>query len=244
MAEKQYFFAFDFHGVTLAPAPEGIDSELFAETVADRCRHKLEDIKNLLYGNGSPDGSGNVVEYVRFVRGEMSMEEFVGSVLMKLDGIENPDERQERDYLEKADELIDYYVSNIKVNHRVMEIIRILNEQGHHVGFLTNRTGLSMAVLEKIDGYYDLFPSGGISSHAVYCQKPDARIFYLFQELMSRKYKRDIQPDEIILVDDLKRNIDAAEKLGFHGLYFTSARQLAADLKEKFDVVTIQTGVE
>lgn len=56
--------------------------------------------------------------------------------------------------------------------------------------------------------------------------KPDPQIF----ELLSRRF--DLDPERTVFVDDLQKNIDAAERLGFIGLLFTDATQLRSDLAE------------
>ncbi|MDC7993685.1 HAD family hydrolase [Altibacter sp. HG106] len=55
-------------------------------------------------------------------------------------------------------------------------------------------------------------------------RKPFADIY----ELALSRY--DITPSEAIFIDDNKRNVAAAEKLGITALHFTGAKQLATDL--------------
>ena len=57
-------------------------------------------------------------------------------------------------------------------------------------------------------------------------KKPDPQIY----ELLLERY--DLTADECVFIDDSERNIVAAEKLGIHGVHFTSAEQTRAALVE------------
>lgn len=65
---------------------------------------------------------------------------------------------------------------------------------------------------------------GGIFSGDVSHIKPDAAIYQLLQS----RYK--LAPASTVFIDDLQHNVNAAKSLGWHGLHFTSAQQLQADL--------------
>ena len=54
--------------------------------------------------------------------------------------------------------------------------------------------------------------------------KPDPAIYNKFLELLN------VQPPEAIFVDDLQKNIDAANALGIHGIRFRDPRQAKQDV--------------
>lgn len=62
------------------------------------------------------------------------------------------------------------------------------------------------------------------------CIKPDARIY----EIALARYGRhlaDLKPGELVFIDDVKKNIDAAQALGWHGIHHVDARSTREQLK-------------
>ena len=57
-------------------------------------------------------------------------------------------------------------------------------------------------------------------------KKPDPAIF----ALMIARYQ--IDPQRAVFIDDLQRNIDAAQAAGLHGIHFSGAQQLRTDLRK------------
>lgn len=68
-----------------------------------------------------------------------------------------------------------------------------------------------------------------IFSAQVGMRKPDPKIY----KLILKKLK--VRPKQTVFVDDIKRNINAAKKIGINGILFKNNRQLFRDLK-KFGV--------
>ncbi|MGB8834407.1 MAG: HAD-IA family hydrolase [Candidatus Sulfotelmatobacter sp.] len=54
--------------------------------------------------------------------------------------------------------------------------------------------------------------------------KPDPRIFELFFRT------HGVEPEQTIYIDDLPRNVEAASRLGMHGIVFTNPRSLRSEL--------------
>ena len=63
---------------------------------------------------------------------------------------------------------------------------------------------------------------GGILSYKVKMTKPDPKIY----ELLLSEY--NLKADECIFIDDTLRNVEAAEKLGIHGVRFIDQKDAAA----------------
>ena len=64
-----------------------------------------------------------------------------------------------------------------------------------------------------------------IYSHEIGVAKPDARIFEMALENLG------VQPQEMIFVDDVPTNIEAACTLGIHGILFTENAQAIAEIE-------------
>jgi len=65
---------------------------------------------------------------------------------------------------------------------------------------------------------------GGIFSGDVLHIKPDLPIYQLLQS------RYGLAPDSTVFIDDLKHNVTTAQSIGWHGIHFSSAQQLQADL--------------
>lgn len=55
--------------------------------------------------------------------------------------------------------------------------------------------------------------------------KPDERIYWLTLERLN------LQPAEVVFIDDKADNVETARRLGMHGIQFSSARQAIAELE-------------
>jgi FMN phosphatase YigB (HAD superfamily) len=232
-------FAFDFHGVTLPWVEEDgdIDSEVFAKMLVDKTGRNLEDVKYYLYGIPYGDKPEVTPEYLNFVAGKLSPLHFLTYVLEELYS-EHFITRENFESVElEANDLLNEYLRRTRINWEVMNILKKLVDQGHEVGYLTNRTGLSMRLLgEMMPDYINYFPLGGISSHAAFAEKPARKIYDMFYDYASDKLDKEIAPDEIVLVDDRPQNIETAYVCGWKGIVFESEEQLRNILEREFQI--------
>ena len=83
---------------------------------------------------------------------------------------------------------------------------------------------------DKLD-FLDLM-DGYILSYQEHVIKPDPAAFRLLLE----RYR--IEPEKAVFIDDTLKNIEAAERLGIHGIHFRSLEQAKEEL-EKLGVGTI-----
>ena len=111
-----------------------------------------------------------------------------------------------------------------EANQPVVEIMRELKCAGYPVYGLSNWSAETFAwvrprytFLEELD---DFLISGAVGE-----VKPGERIYQLFLERVGKK------AEECIFIDDSPANIEAARRLGFTGILFTSAEDLRAELK-------------
>lgn len=100
-------------------------------------------------------------------------------------------------------------------------------QQGEGVGglyFLSNMPEPYARTLEQKHAFLNHF-DGGIFSGDVRCSKPDPAIYCLLQS------RYGLLPGSTVFIDDMQANVDAARALGWKGILFTSAEQLADELR-------------
>ena len=100
-----------------------------------------------------------------------------------------------------------------------------LKEQGLQVYVLSNFS--EKIWKECIDAleFYE-FTDGGIISYKDHLIKPDPAIYQLLLD------RYGLNPEECVFVDDLKDNVEAARKIGIHGIVFESYEQAKKALDE------------
>ena len=59
--------------------------------------------------------------------------------------------------------------------------------------------------------------------------KPDIQLFELAAQRL------DVRPDEVVFVDDLVRNVEAAQSIGMHGVVFENTAQTIAEVQKYLD---------
>jgi len=91
------------------------------------------------------------------------------------------------------------------------------------VYFLSNMPAPYARELEQTHAFLRNF-DGGIFSGDEQCSKPDPRIYQRLQ------FRYGFATESTVFIDDMPGNVDAARALGWKGIHFTSAQQLAADL--------------
>jgi FMN phosphatase YigB (HAD superfamily)/DNA-binding XRE family transcriptional regulator len=136
-------------------------------------------------------------------RGEMDMEAF--------------NEAFARDLRLPQISWIDYYLDAIEPIPAMQDIVRWASEH-YHVGLLTNiMPGFVDAMLQRKllpDLEYDAI----IDSSVVQAIKPEAKIYKAAEQ------KARCPAPEILLIDDSRANLMAAEKQGWHVLWFDDYR--------------------
>jgi putative hydrolase of the HAD superfamily len=90
--------------------------------------------------------------------------------------------------------------------------------------FLSNMPRPYARELEQKHAFLQSF-DGGIFSGDVRLSKPQPGIYQLLQS------RYQLEPARTVFIDDLHGNVEAAKELGWRGIHFTSAKQLAEDLQ-------------
>jgi putative hydrolase of the HAD superfamily len=120
-------------------------------------------------------------------------------------------------------------------NPEVSEMI-LLQRGTWRLGLLSNTNALHFNyVLSKfpIVQVFDRW----ILSHEVGFKKPAIEIF---QKAVAWA---GVEPENILFIDDLKKNVDAALSLGIQGIHFVSARQLREELSKRLTVTSNNSGL-
>ena len=89
--------------------------------------------------------------------------------------------------------------------------------------YLSNMPGPYARFLESQHSFLRCF-DGGVFSGDVHRIKPEPEIYALLESRYA------LQPDQIVFIDDLKHNVEAATERGWQGIQFESAAQLQAQL--------------
>ncbi|MDH3251288.1 MAG: HAD family phosphatase [Ignavibacteria bacterium] len=108
--------------------------------------------------------------------------------------------------------------------HATMDLVRAL-KPNYTVSLLSNTNELHFEhVIRKID-VFGLFDTVTLSFR-VKAMKPAAKIY---QDALAQV---NLGPEQCVFIDDLEENIDAARKLGIHGVHYTSHQDLLTALRQ------------
>ncbi len=110
------------------------------------------------------------------------------------------------------------------VNKKVKEIIENLKKSNYKIAALTDTNIVHSTFIKKM-GYYKPFDVVILSSE-VGVKKPDIKIYKIVTE------KLLLKPKECIYIDDNKRNLIPAKKLGMKTILFKNAKQLENELNK------------
>ena len=122
---------------------------------------------------------------------------------------------------EEIDAFRNRYWADENINTNVLKLIQKLH--GHYrLAVLSNAPpGLSQWLADwRILDLFDLVFCSGDEGVV----KPDAMPFEVTLE------KLGVQPGEAVFIDDTMENVEAARKLGLHGILFTTAEELEKEL--------------
>jgi len=136
-------------------------------------------------------------------RGTMSMQDFNGKVAERL-GAQNVDWGR-------------YYLETVEPILPMQEVAKWASEN-YRIGLLTNIMPGLLAAMRRDGNIPNLPYDTVIDSSEVAAIKPEARIYEVAQA------QADVPPEEILLIDDSRVNLMAAEKLGWHVLWFDDSR--------------------
>ena len=111
--------------------------------------------------------------------------------------------------------LFKYNVECVTAFDYTIPMIQDLKDKGYKVYYLSNWSAWTHDLLQEA-GKFDFLKlmDGGVFSYDAGYMKPDEEIY----KILLNKYK--INPEEALFFDDREENIEAANKLGIHGIHF------------------------
>lgn len=107
--------------------------------------------------------------------------------------------------------IIDEWSQLLKVIPKTMECIKLLKKNGYQVYILSNTSKEGADTCLALDEAFSLI-DGGVYSYEIQINKPDLRIYQCILD------KYQLSADECIFIDDKEENIQAARKIGMHGI--------------------------
>ncbi len=107
-----------------------------------------------------------------------------------------------------------------------LALMRALKAKGRPVYCITNYPAQKFDLSRALHPFLDDFDAIVVSGRER-ITKPDERIYQLLFERAGRA------PEELVFVDDVARNIAAAERLGMIGVLYAPGMDLAAELRAK-----------
>lgn len=119
--------------------------------------------------------------------------------------------------------LIEQFYGGDRLDEELVRLIRSYRKT-HRVGLLSNAWDDLRPFLTDRLGILDIFDQVIISAEVGFV-KPDRRIY----ELAAQKFK--VPLSEVVFVDDLPVNVQAAQEAGMKGIHFRSTLQTMQDLQ-------------
>lgn len=149
----------------------------------------------------------------KFQKGEISEDEVWSGVCIKLN-IKKPDESLWKRAVEEV----------FRNREEVFNLVKSLKEKGYKVGFLSNTEVPAMEYFleKKYDHYFDAVLFSCTEGRA----KPEKEIYLTITE------KLQVEPHEIVFIDDKEEFIEGAEKAGLNGIVFKTIEQIKERLRK------------
>jgi len=120
--------------------------------------------------------------------------------------------------------LVSRMLSRFRHAPDMMALVRRAKERGIRTGLLSNSWGNTYPD-DLFDGMFDVV----VISGEVGMRKPEPRIFEHTLDLIG------LAPEEVVFVDDLRHNIEAAVAVGLVGVLHTSYAETLTELEALFD---------
>ncbi len=111
----------------------------------------------------------------------------------------------------------DYYLETVEAIEQMQELLLWASER-YRVGLLTNIMPGLLSAMRRSGKLPNLNYDAVIDSSEVAAIKPEAKIYEIAAQ------RAGVDPEEILLIDDARPNLMAAEKQGWHVLWFDDAR--------------------
>jgi putative hydrolase of the HAD superfamily len=111
----------------------------------------------------------------------------------------------------------DYYLETVEPILQMQELLQWAGER-YKVGLLTNIMPGFLSAMRRANQLPNIHYDAIIDSSEVAAIKPETKMYEIAQE------RAGCPPSEILLIDDSRANLTAAERSGWHVLWFDDAR--------------------
>ena len=122
------------------------------------------------------------------------------------------------------------YSALLEPNPDILKYIEELKSQGNKVFVMSNTTPETADVI--LNNYAHLF-DGLIFSTDTHALKPNENAYKMALEYFK------LNPEDTIFVDDSKKNVAGAKKVGMTGIHFLSTKQAIADIGKQLEQKTL-----
>ena len=112
-------------------------------------------------------------------------------------------------------------------NATVLPLLVQLEAAGFRLGILSNTNHSHWTYCKKNFGTIPEAFEVSVLSYEVHALKPDSHIFHVAAD------RARVPPQEIFFVDDQEENVQGARQFGLDAVQYTTATQLAHDLRER-----------
>ena len=106
-----------------------------------------------------------------------------------------------------------------------VRLIEKLKQAGHRIYFLSNMPRPYAEHLTKTNAFFEHFVDGIFSAH-VHEIKPKSSIFEIAQNRWALN-------NDVVFIDDVQKNIEAAVDFGWQGIQFSEPTQLHEELRKR-----------
>lgn len=156
--------------------------------------------------------------YYRYEKGDVTASEYFAEVCAQLDA--TPDVE---DFIAATNDIF-------WVNEPMLPVVRRLAKSNFPRGVLSNTNPMHWKYVETaFPRFWNYFPAHKIASFEAKALKPFREI-YEIALAEARKEIPDLQPNEILLIDDLEANVVAAAEFGFQTIHYVDHDAFLAEM--------------
>ena len=196
----------DFGGVLTTSLGEAFRSFCEREGVE---YERVRDALRRAYGDADPESL-----VARFETGRLETDHFQRELSAALsEGLERRI---------TAENLILRMLQDLRLDQQMIDAVRAARDAGIRTALLSNSWGVEYYPHDLLAELFEQI----VISGQVGLRKPDPAIFEMAVERIG------LRPEECLFVDDLRHNIEAAEKAGMRGVLHTEAGKTIRQLEE------------
>lgn len=190
---------FDFGGVVFDWRPVALLQSILPQQARDEAAARA--LADAMFQHYAPHG-----DWAAFDRGEVEVPELARRIAR-------------RTGLSEAAvlEFVGAIPSHLEPITETVALLQRLKGAGHRLFYLSNMPAPFAHHLERSHAFMDWFDDGVFSSR-VQLMKPQPAIF----RTAARRF--GLVPGELVFIDDLAHNVDAARALGWQAIHFNDAR--------------------